>query len=807
MPNDVEVNITGPGSVTATVTAGDTVEVTVRDANRTTWDSLPGKPEEFPPEAHTHAIVDVTGLQAALDGKQPLGSYAASSHTHTSAQITDFVSAVVAAAPPTTNASLMVSGTLPDARLSANIARTSDVSAAVAALVAAAPATLDTLNELAAALGNDASFATTVTNALASRAPLASPTFTGTVSGVTKSHVGLGNVDNTSDANKPVSVATQTALDGKAATAHTHGQITADGKLGTSANQIVVTGFGGLVGTASSLVPSQIVTETTYAAFLPVGGSLDTAFSGLQTTLDGKAAASHAHGSITSDGKIGSTSGLIVVTTTAGLLTTAATIGAGSVSGLAAVATSGAYADLSGTPAAYSLPNATTTTLGGMIVGTGLGVSSGTVSVTYGTTSGTACQGNDSRLSDARTPTAHTHTLSAITDAGTAASRNAPAAGDAASSEVVLGADTRLTNARSPTTHSHAAADITSGTIATARLGSGTADATTFLRGDSTFAAPPVTSVDGGTGVVTITKARVYEFLRGSAPSDATGTNGSYTWTLPSDAKLVEYFMVGAGGGGGSGRRNAAGTARFGGGGGASGGVNFGVLPVASLSTTTLSIRVGAGGAGGAARTADNTDGANGSAPSEATLIGFGSTTNERQYINAGRCGGGGGGTQTAGTAGDRSAFSTGMLPGGPGGASSVTAAAGNGGYPPWLRFSANGAGGGGGISSADVSYGGGLVPNDGIGNWTGVNTTNLSGGVAPGGAGSNGVQQTLMPRFPGSSGSGGAAGNSTTAGGNGGNGAFPGGGGGGGGASFNGYNSGAGGNGADGYVRITVWS
>jgi hypothetical protein len=47
-------------------------------------------------------------------------------------------------------------------------------------------------------------------------APIASPTFTGTVSGVTKSMVGLSNVDNTSDANKPVSTATQSALDLKA---------------------------------------------------------------------------------------------------------------------------------------------------------------------------------------------------------------------------------------------------------------------------------------------------------------------------------------------------------------------------------------------------------------------------------------------------------------------------------------------------------------------------------------------------------------------------------------------------------------
>ena len=47
-------------------------------------------------------------------------------------------------------------------------------------------------------------------------APIDSPTFTGTVAGVTKAHVGLENVDNTSDANKPVSTATQSALDLKA---------------------------------------------------------------------------------------------------------------------------------------------------------------------------------------------------------------------------------------------------------------------------------------------------------------------------------------------------------------------------------------------------------------------------------------------------------------------------------------------------------------------------------------------------------------------------------------------------------------
>jgi hypothetical protein len=47
-------------------------------------------------------------------------------------------------------------------------------------------------------------------------APINSPAFTGTVTGVTKTHVGLSDVDNTSDAAKPVSTATQTALNLKA---------------------------------------------------------------------------------------------------------------------------------------------------------------------------------------------------------------------------------------------------------------------------------------------------------------------------------------------------------------------------------------------------------------------------------------------------------------------------------------------------------------------------------------------------------------------------------------------------------------
>ena len=52
--------------------------------------------------------------------------------------------------------------------------------------------------------------------ALALKAPINNPTFTGTVNGITKAMVGLGNVDNTSDANKTISTLTQAALTLKA---------------------------------------------------------------------------------------------------------------------------------------------------------------------------------------------------------------------------------------------------------------------------------------------------------------------------------------------------------------------------------------------------------------------------------------------------------------------------------------------------------------------------------------------------------------------------------------------------------------
>jgi hypothetical protein len=112
-----------------------------------------------------------------------------------------------------------LSGTLAEfnaALTDGDFATQSYVTTAVSNLLDSAPETLNTLNELAAAINDDASYAATITTALGNKAPIASPTFTGTVGGITKDMVGLSNVDNTSDNTKalityiPVSSATRT---------------------------------------------------------------------------------------------------------------------------------------------------------------------------------------------------------------------------------------------------------------------------------------------------------------------------------------------------------------------------------------------------------------------------------------------------------------------------------------------------------------------------------------------------------------------------------------------------------------------
>jgi trimeric autotransporter adhesin len=82
----------------------------------------------------------------------------------------------------------------------------------VAAVIDSAPAALDTLNELAAALGDDANFAGTVTTALATKLPLAGGTMTGAIAMGTSKITGLGDPTSAQDAATKTYVDTADAL-------------------------------------------------------------------------------------------------------------------------------------------------------------------------------------------------------------------------------------------------------------------------------------------------------------------------------------------------------------------------------------------------------------------------------------------------------------------------------------------------------------------------------------------------------------------------------------------------------------------
>lgn len=156
-------------------------------------------------------------------------------------------------------------------------------------------------------------------------------------------------------------------------------------------------------------------------------------------------------------------------------------------------------------PAALPISNATQAALDAKADTSALGTAAALDVSAAGDASATqVVKGNDSRLSDARTPASHTHPAAQISDAtitgralvnaasaaaartaigagtssfdgaygslsgrptlGTAAALAVPASGNAAASEVVLGSDTRLSDARTPAAHTQAASTISDST-------------------------------------------------------------------------------------------------------------------------------------------------------------------------------------------------------------------------------------------------------------------------------------------------------------------------------------------------------
>ncbi len=195
------------------------------------WTDVTGKPITFPPSVHTHAIADVTGLQAALDGKSPVGhthayssltgipaTFAPSAHSHPQSDITNLVSDLALKAPI---ASPTLTGVpaAPTATAGTNttqLATTAFVTSAVTAAGGALPSNSNPLMDGVAAPGSSALYSRGdhIHPVDTSREPFITAGTTaqyrrGDKSWQTldKNAVGLGNVDNTSDANKPVSSA------------------------------------------------------------------------------------------------------------------------------------------------------------------------------------------------------------------------------------------------------------------------------------------------------------------------------------------------------------------------------------------------------------------------------------------------------------------------------------------------------------------------------------------------------------------------------------------------------------------------
>ena len=168
------------------------------------------------------------------------------------------------------------------------IATTAYADAAVAALIDSAPATLNTLDELAAALGDDANFATTTATSIGLKAPLASPTFTGTVTGSPAVGTTSTGTSGIGYMGLPQNSATTGAYGIVAADAGLHIYSTATRTITIPANGTIAMPIGATIifvaGTGAT-VTVAITTDTMYLAGTGTTGSRTLAAFGVATAI------------------------------------------------------------------------------------------------------------------------------------------------------------------------------------------------------------------------------------------------------------------------------------------------------------------------------------------------------------------------------------------------------------------------------------------------------------------------------------------------------------------------------------------
>jgi hypothetical protein len=156
-----------------------------------------------PTANRTITLPNVTGTVAILDASQTISNKILSSNT---------LGSDLAAGGFT------VSG-LATPSANSDAATKAYVDTQVSSLVDSAPGTLDTLNELAAALGDDPNFATTVTNSIATKLSLSGGTMTGAIAMGTNKITGLGTPTAGTDAATKDYIDTQTTSAAASATA------------------------------------------------------------------------------------------------------------------------------------------------------------------------------------------------------------------------------------------------------------------------------------------------------------------------------------------------------------------------------------------------------------------------------------------------------------------------------------------------------------------------------------------------------------------------------------------------------------